>query len=114
MLDPKLIRNNPESVKKGLKMRQGDASLVDKFLAIDEEWRKVTIEVEELQAKRNKVSDEIAEMKKNKQDASCIIAQMKEVSARIKELTDKQKESEAAAQKIALEMVLLNTARFLQ
>jgi len=104
MLDPKLIRNNPESVKKGLKMRQGDASLVDKFLAIDEEWRKVTIEVEELQAKRNKVSDEIAEMKKNKQDASCIIAQMKEVSARIKELTDKQKESEAAAQKIALEM----------
>ncbi|PIS29726.1 serine--tRNA ligase [Candidatus Saganbacteria bacterium CG08_land_8_20_14_0_20_45_16] len=104
MLDSKLIRNNPESVKKGLKVRQGDSSLVDKFLAVDEEWRKVTIEVEELQAKRNKVSDEIAEMKKNKQDASRIITQMKEVSARIKELTDKQKESETAAQKIALEM----------
>jgi len=85
-------------------MRQGDASLVDKFLAVDEEWRRVTVEVEELQAKRNKVSDEIAEMKKNKQDASSIISQMKEVSVRVKELTDKQGELEATAQKIALEM----------
>ena len=32
MLDPKLIRNNPEAVKAGLKNRKADVSLVNKFL----------------------------------------------------------------------------------
>ena len=85
-------------------MRQADASLVDKFLAVDEEWRKITLEAEELQAKRNTVSEHIAKMKKEKQDASGDIAQMKEVSAKIKELVEKQRGFEEQVQKIALEM----------
>jgi seryl-tRNA synthetase len=83
VLDPKLIRNNPEAVKKGLKNRRADASLVDRFLAVDEEWRKLTAEIDELKAKRNKASDQIGEMKKKKQKADDAIAEMKGLSSKI-------------------------------
>jgi len=104
MLDPKLLRNNPDAVKKALKNRKADASLVDKFLAVDEEWRKLIIKVDELKATRNKVSDKIAEMKKKKEDASGVIAEMKGTSSKIKELDEKQKVLEEELNKISLEI----------
>lgn len=104
MLDPKLIRNNPEAVKKCLKNRKADASLVDRFLAVDEEWRKLTTEVDESKAKRNKVSDQIGEMKVKKQKADDVIAEMKSLSSRIKELDEEQKKIEQRLSEITLEM----------
>ncbi|MFH1362513.1 MAG: serine--tRNA ligase [bacterium] len=104
MLDPKLIRNNPEAVKKGLQLRQADTTLLDKFIVVDEEWRNVTLEVEELQAKRNTVTEQIAQMKKNKEDATAVIAEMKDVSARIKALAPRQREVELDVQKNSLQM----------
>jgi seryl-tRNA synthetase len=104
VLDPKLIRNNPEAVKKGLKNRRADASLVDRFLAVDEEWRKLTAEIDELKAKRNKASDQIGEMKKKKQKADDAIAEMKGLSSKIKELDEEQKKIEERLNEIALEM----------
>ncbi|MBU0672569.1 MAG: serine--tRNA ligase [Candidatus Margulisbacteria bacterium] len=104
MLDPKLIRNNPDAVKKGLKNRKADASLVDRFLAIDEEWRKLTVEVDELKAKRNKASDQIGVLKKGKKDVGGLMAEMKELSARIKELDEEQKKIEQRLNDISLEM----------
>lgn len=83
MLDPKLIRNNPELVKAGLKNRKGDLSLLDKFLSVDEEWRKLTIQIEELRAKQNAASAKIAELKKKKEDASSILLEMKVISEKI-------------------------------
>ena len=104
MLDPKLIRNNPDAVKKGLKNRKADASLIDRFLAIDEEWRKLTVEVDELKAKRNKASEQIAVMKNKKQPADEIIAETKTLSSRIKELDEEQRKIEQRLNEIALEM----------
>jgi len=104
MLDPKLLRNNPEAVRKGLKSRKADASLVDRFLSVDEKWRKLTLEVDVLKALRNKVSDQIGELKKNKQDASELIAQMKTQSAKIKEQEEEQNKTEAELNSIILEM----------
>ena len=112
MLDPKLIRNNPEAVKAGLKKRKSDASLVDRFLAIDEEWRKLTVEVDKLKAQRNSVSDKIGKMKakkpldgaRGKENADDMIAEMKTVSAKIKELDDEQAKIEVRLNEIAYEM----------
>ena len=104
MLDPKLIRNNPEAVKKGLKNRKADISLVDRFLAVDEEWRKLTVEVDELKARRNKASDQIGEMKKKKQKADDLIAEMKGFSSKIKELDEEQRKIEQRLDEIALEI----------
>src|SRR3989338_10049633 len=104
MLDPKLIRNNPDAVKKGLKNRKADTFLVERFLAIDEEWRKLIIEVDELKAKRNTVSDQVGKMKKNGEAADDIIAEMKGLSTKIKELDEEQKKVEQRLNAISLEM----------
>jgi seryl-tRNA synthetase len=104
MLDPKLIRKNPEEIKKALKNRRADASLVERFLAADEEWRKMTVEVEELKARRNTVSYQIGIMKKNKQNAEDIVAEMKALSTRIKEMETEIKNIEARIDQIVFEL----------
>lgn len=58
MLDINLIRQNPELVKKGIAAKNFDSKLVDDFLALDEEWRKLTKEIDDLRAEQNKLSDE--------------------------------------------------------
>ncbi|MFC1571600.1 serine--tRNA ligase [Candidatus Margulisiibacteriota bacterium] len=98
------MRNNPEAVKKALKNRKEDASLIDKFLKIDEEWRKLTVEIDELKAKRNKVSDLVGVKKKKKEKADGLIAEMKSVSGRIKELNEKQTKIEGDLKSISLQM----------
>ena len=104
MLDPKLIRNNPDAVRKGLKNRKADTSLVDRFLAVDEEWRKLTSEVEEMRARQKKASDQIAILKQKKEKADGQIAEMKKLSARIKELGEEQGKLEEKIAAIGYEM----------
>lgn len=104
MLDPKLIRNNPDAVKQSLKNRKADASLVDRFLQVDEEWRKLVTEIEEMKSKRNAASDNIGKMKAKKQDAAAAIAEMKALSSRIKELDEEQKKIEERLHAIVYEM----------
>ncbi len=91
MLDPKLIRSNPDSIKTALKKRGDDPSLVDKYLTLDEQWRAKQHEIDELRAKQNKVSDEIAKMKKEGKKADKVISDMKKLSDDIKEQTESLK-----------------------
>jgi len=59
MLDLKFIRDNLETVKKGLKKRRfSDLSLVDKALSLDEDRKKLLLEVEKLRSERNQVAKE--------------------------------------------------------
>ena len=68
MLDINLIRQNPEKVKKGIASKNANPKLVDDFLALDENWRKLTKEIDDLRAEQNKLSDErkIEEATENK------------------------------------------------
>jgi len=104
MLDPKLIRNNPEAVRTGLKNRKGDVLLAHSFLTADEEWRKLTVQIDELKAKRNSSSDQIAELKRNKQDASQLLSEMKQLSEKVKQLEGEQKIAEEKMNSIALQI----------
>ena len=85
MLDIKLIRDNPEQVRKGLKNR-GGGSLPDfeKALEIDKRWREVLTELETIRASRNKAADEIGRLKKQKKDASSLIKEMEDLKSRYK------------------------------
>lgn len=56
MLDVKLIREDPEKVKKGIAKKKADPKLIDKFLRLDEEWRLKTKALEDLSAEQNVVS----------------------------------------------------------
>lgn len=102
MLDPRLIRTEPDKVRRGLESRGEDTAQLDRFLALDEERRRLLTEVEALKAERNRVSEEIAKMKREKIDATAEIERMRGVSQNIKELD--QKESELASE---LEAILL-------
>lgn len=86
MLDAKLIRTDPDRVRQALVNRNADTAILDKFLDLDEQRRKLLYDVEQLKAERNSVSDQIARMKRDKQDATAEIERMRAVSQRIKEM----------------------------
>ena len=100
MLDIKVIRENPEEVKKALKTRNADYDeYINSILEIDEKRRKLSTETDALKAQQNKVTKQIPVMKKNGEDTTAIMAEMKEISEKIKadgalvsELEAKQKE----------------------
>jgi len=90
MLDIRFIRQNIETVKRAIQLKNDHAD-IDALLASDAEKRALLSEVEELKHQRNTVSEEVGRMKKQNQDASEIIMKMKEVSERIKTIDDKIK-----------------------
>ena len=94
MLDPKLLRENPDKVKRSLKNRGYDASLVDKFSKVDEIWRKATFDIDHLKAERNAKSQEIPKLKAAKKDTAELMAEMKKVSDEISKKEEKLKEIE--------------------
>jgi len=94
MLDPKLIRSEPEKIKKALKDRGSDITLVDNFLRDDEEWRKVTFELEQVKSEQNKLAEEVGKLKREKKDATAILEKSKDLSAKGKELSEKAKIAE--------------------
>ncbi len=102
MLDAKMVRTNPDKVRQALVNRQDSTEQIDKFLALDEERRKLLTESEVLKAERNKVSEEIAKMKREKVDAISEIERMRGVSEKIKELDAKFAELDAEAEDILM------------
>lgn len=95
MLDIKLIRENPEVVKEGLKKRGNLFALVDSILELDKNRRGYIQEGERLKGLRNSVSQEIAKLKKEGKDASVLIADMKTTSDEIKIIDEKLSEAES-------------------
>ena len=88
MLDPKMLRNNPQQVVNGLKKRHADTSLVEKFISTDEKWRTLTFKVEDLKKQRNVNSEEIGKRKKAGEEAKELVSQTKIIGDNIKEVED--------------------------
>lgn len=103
MIDINIIRENPDFVKQSISNKNSSVD-IDKLLAIDEQRRKIIIEVESLKALRNTVTQEISDAKKNKVDASDKIEQMRLVSSNIKELDSQLAEVENEFHNILLQI----------
>ncbi|MFC4768494.1 serine--tRNA ligase [Effusibacillus consociatus] len=88
MLDPRILRNEPDKVRESQRKRGESPEVVDEFLQLDSRRRELLAETETLKAKRNSVSQEVAKLKKAGQDAEQLIVEMREVGDRIKELDD--------------------------
>jgi len=101
MLDPRLIKERPEELKKMLGPRAEHIDW-DSLLKLDKERRALLTKVEELRAQRRKVSDEIATLKRQKQPAEALMEDMKGAGDRIKVLEDNLRESEEQFSAIAL------------
>ena len=79
MLDIKVLREAPESVRADLAKRGREATIVDAVRAKDAEWREGLNRLQELRAERNKAGKLIAEAKKAGGDAAPILARMKQM-----------------------------------
>lgn len=85
MLDLRLIRENPEEVRKALLKRMDQVDFTE-LLDWDRQKKALIGDMEKLRAERNKTSSKIARMDKKSDEARKMMAEMKTVSARIKEL----------------------------
>jgi seryl-tRNA synthetase len=102
MLDLRLIRNDPELVRAGIRKRGQDDAVLDALLRADERRRGLLTEVEGLKAERNRVSDEIAKIRRAKGDAGEMIAEMRAVGERIKALDADVRDVDAEVERPAL------------
>ncbi len=90
MLDIRLLRENPDSVKARLATRgPGYESAVDAVLALDVERRSAETNLQGLQAERNRLSKEIGKLRATKQESSALEAEVKARSAEMQVLTEK-------------------------
>jgi seryl-tRNA synthetase len=97
MLDLKLIRSDPESVREALRRRgAGAESALEQLLELDRSRRELLAQVEERRSLRNTVSEEIARLKRDKLDATPKIEAMRAVGDEIKDLETKLKDVEAS------------------
>jgi len=84
MLDPKIIRDEPEKIRKMLRERAIDFDF-DEMLELDKKRRELIKETDELRKKRNQMSISIGQAKKSNQDVTSLLADMSKIS---KELDD--------------------------
>jgi seryl-tRNA synthetase len=99
LLDLRLIREDPESVKSSLARRDaGLPAVIDAILAKDAEWRSATETAEGLRATQRAESEKIAAGKRAGEDVSEALARMKELSAEVKELTERAKRAQEELQ----------------
>jgi seryl-tRNA synthetase len=94
MLDIKLIREQTELYKQGLRNRHMETDIIDEVIALDEERRALILDVESKKAERNAVSKEIGRMK-DKTEREAKIASMRALGDEIDSLDEKLKGVEA-------------------
>ena len=106
MLDIKLIRDEPERIKKAILDRGMSAEVadIDGVLEIDARRRALLVEVEELKHERNKASEQIVAMKKDAADTTAITDRMREISDRIKEMDVEVREVDARLREVMLDI----------
>lgn len=101
MLDPKIIRENPEIIREMLKNRAIDFDF-NGLVQCDKQRRELIIKTDELRKKRNDVSLEIAQKKKDGQDSAPLLEMMKDVSQKLEEMEKTQNKVELDYKKLAL------------
>ncbi len=100
MLDPKLIKENPEIIRNMLKSRAVKFDL-DELIESDLKRREFIIKTDELRKKKNQVAITISEKKKTGQDASTILIEMKNISNELSKLESEQVDIEKKYLKLA-------------
>ncbi len=89
MLDIRLIRENPDIVRKDLEKRDMPTKKLDELLELDKNWREAKQDAEQLKHQRTVITSEIAALKKEGKDITEKLKLVKEIPQRIKELDEK-------------------------
>lgn len=103
MLDPKLIKEKPEVIRKMLLDRHVQFDL-DGLVNADSKRRELIIKTDELRKQKNQVAIEIATKKKAGQNADDVIAKMQTVSQQLQALEAEQIKTESDYNKLVMTM----------
>lgn len=90
MLDRDLIRHNSDLVREGIRRKHLEEGVVDRFLALDEEFRRITRETNDLQAEMNRIAKSIGALmgQGKKEEANEAKTQAAHLKDRVKTLED--------------------------
>ena len=100
MLDIKLIRENTEHVRQGLEARGATVAL-DCILELDDSYRSLLRQTEELRAQHNETSKQLG---MSKERPPRLIAQMRQLGEEISSLQQQTKEAKARLDSLLLEL----------
>ena len=106
MLDIKLIRENPERVRKAIRDKQMQAaeSSLNQLLLLDEEYRLLKKDLELKQAQRNSSSKKIGDLKRKGESADDLMREMGLLSEEVKRLEDKERNLDEQLKNLLLEI----------
>jgi len=88
-----LLRESPETLKAHVKKRFMDTSIVDEAFRLDQEWRRLLTEVQELRHKHNVISKEISKAPRELKEE--LLRQAKQLLSQLEIFEAKLKEFEA-------------------
>lgn len=103
MLDPKLIKEKPEIIRKMLSDRHVQFDL-DALINTDSKRRELIMKTDELRKQKNTVAAEIASKKKAGQNADDVIAKMQTVSQQLQSLEAEQIKTETEYNRLVMTM----------
>ena len=101
MLDPKIIKEKPEIIRKMLQNRHVKFDL-DSLVSLDSKRRELIIKTDELRKQKNTVAAEIASKKKAGQNADSAISQMQNVSQQLQALEAEQIKTESEYNRLVM------------
>ncbi|AHF80550.1 serine--tRNA ligase [Thermococcus paralvinellae] len=99
MLDIKLIRENPDIVRRDL-IKRGELEKlkwIDEILELDKRWRENLRKINQLRRERNRIAVEIGKRKKAGEPVDDLLAKSKEI---VKQIEDIERENEEIKKKI--------------
>lgn len=96
MIDIKILREDPERIKKNIQRKFQDEKLplIEELLGLDEKWRKLKYDSDNLRSERNKISEQINQLTKSKEKekAQILIKQAKTIPEKISKLETEMEE----------------------
>lgn len=94
MIDPQLLRDDPDRLRRSQEARQDSVELVDQALAADQERRSAITAFETLRAEQNAFGKTVA--KAPKEEKQALVAQAQELAAKVKAAQAAAGEAETA------------------
>jgi seryl-tRNA synthetase len=106
MLHRQFVRENPDVVREGLRLRGDDETELDEILDIDEQWRELKSRGDDLRHERNQVSSRIGELKQegNEEAAQEAIERSQELKDELDAIEDEAAELEGELEQRLLEL----------
>ena len=97
MIDLKDLREHPDVYKKNSDKKGKNADLIKKTLAVDEKWRILKKQADDLRAERNTISESINQAKKRDDEHKVreLILRAQEIPGRLKKLEEQEEEASA-------------------